>query len=839
MVTRLPRVVLAAPASGQGKTTVSVGVMAALAARGLQVAPAKVGPDFIDPGYHALATGRVGRNLDPWLVGPERVAPMLVHGAMTPAPADVAVIEGVMGLFDGRLGTEGFASSAHVATLTHSPVVLVADISSSSRSVAASIHGLRTFDPQLDVAGVVLNKAGSERHAGEVRRACERIGVPVLGVLPRDAGVSVPSRHLGLVPADERDAARATLDRLAERTAAHIDLDALLEIASGAPDLADEPWSPAPMSAAPTTAGRNAPVVAVAGGRAFTFRYAETLEMMRARGLEPVVFDPVRDRALPAGTRALYLGGGFPEVHARSLAANTSLLAQLRDAVTSGLPTVAECAGMLYLLEAVDGHRFSGVLPATAAMSPRLTLGYREAEAPVDTLLADAGTRVRGHEFHRTLTTPAAGDGEGGGHAAWLLDAGADGFSAAHRAGSEPTVHASYLHTHWAGYPELADRFAAATHRAAGLGLVSTPVPSLPRPRVDARADAALPGGATPGDEHHGDAEVGDGLVDFAVNVRASTPPANLRHALRGVLDEAAHYPDARTATDAVAAHHRLAREQVLLTNGAAEAFTLIARALAPRAPVVVHPQFSEPDAALRRAGCPARAHVLDVRSGAHLGDADVAALDGADLVVLGNPTNPTGVLHPRAQLEKLRGSGRVLVVDEAFMDLVPGESESLIGGDMTGVLVVRSLTKTWSIAGVRAGHVVGDAALIATLRAQQPHWSVNSLALEATRYAMTAPAARQVAEWAEETSQWREHLDRGLRSRGVPVLASAAPFVLARVGAGAHAAWRDAGFATRRADTFPGLDGSWVRLAVRDPLTTDALLTAFDAFRQSGEAAS
>ncbi len=303
MVTRLPRVVLAAPASGQGKTTVSVGVMAALAARGLQVAPAKVGPDFIDPGYHALATGRVGRNLDPWLVGPERVAPMLVHGAMTPAPADVAVIEGVMGLFDGRLGTEGFASSAHVATLTHSPVVLVVDISSSSRSVAASIHGLRTFDPQLDVAGVVLNKAGSERHAGEVRRACERIGVPVLGVLPRDAGVSVPSRHLGLVPADERDAARATLDRLAERTAAHIDLDALLEIASGAPDLADEPWSPAPMSAAPTTAGRDAPVVAVAGGRAFTFRYAETLEMMRARGLEPVVFDPVRDRELPAGTR--------------------------------------------------------------------------------------------------------------------------------------------------------------------------------------------------------------------------------------------------------------------------------------------------------------------------------------------------------------------------------------------------------------------------------------------------------------------------------------------------------------------------------------------------------
>ena len=209
VVTRLPRVVIAAAASGQGKTTVAVGIMAALRRRGLAVAPAKVGPDYIDPGYHALATGRPGRNLDPWLTSPELIAPLLLHGARTPYAADLAVIEGVMGLYDGQMGTDGFASTAHVATLTRSPVLLVIDISSAARTIAASVQGLAGYDPSVQIAGVVLNKAGSPRHAAEVRRAVEAVGLPVLGVLPRDAGVSVPSRHLGLVPADERDEAAA------------------------------------------------------------------------------------------------------------------------------------------------------------------------------------------------------------------------------------------------------------------------------------------------------------------------------------------------------------------------------------------------------------------------------------------------------------------------------------------------------------------------------------------------------------------------------------------------------------------------------------------------------
>ena len=208
--TPLPRVVIAAPASGQGKTTIAVGIMAALSRAGHAVAPAKVGPDYIDPGYHALATGRPGRNLDPWLTSEELIVPLLLHGARTPDPADVAVIEGVMGLFDGRIGTGGFASTAHLATLTRSPVILVADISSAARTIAATLHGLRTFDPGVDVVGVILNKAGSVRHAHEVRSSVEAIGLPVLGVLPRDAGVSAPSRHLGLIPAAERTDASTT-----------------------------------------------------------------------------------------------------------------------------------------------------------------------------------------------------------------------------------------------------------------------------------------------------------------------------------------------------------------------------------------------------------------------------------------------------------------------------------------------------------------------------------------------------------------------------------------------------------------------------------------------------
>lgn len=440
---RLPRVVIGAPASGHGKTTISAGLMAALRARGRTVAPAKVGPDYIDPGYHTLATGRPGRNLDPVLCGEDRIVPLLLHGAVG---ADLAMIEGVMGLFDGQFNTDGFGSTAHVAKLTRSPVVLVVDISHTSRTVAAWVHGLATFDPAVRVAGVILNKAGSQRHADEAVRAMQETGVPVLGVLTRDSGIIAPSRHLGLVPVAERPEAATEIERLVDLLAAEIDLDHLVAIAESAPPLDGQAWDPV----AEVAPGAGEPLIAVAGGRAFTFRYPENTELLAAAGCRIAEFDPLTDTALPAETSGILLGGGFPEVYAESLAANAALTADLATRIGAGTPTVAECAGLLYLARTLDEHAMAGVLPADAAMHAKLTLGYRTAIAAADTLLAAAGTRAKGHEFHRTRINPAAGDAP-----AWLLDGRPDGF------GSR-SMHASYLHLHWAGFPDMARRFAAA-----------------------------------------------------------------------------------------------------------------------------------------------------------------------------------------------------------------------------------------------------------------------------------------------------------------------------------------------------------------------------------------
>lgn len=447
-MTGLPRVVVAAPATGQGKTTVATGLMAALSRAGHAVSGHKVGPDYIDPGYHALACGRPGRNLDPHLVGEERVAPLLLHGARG---ADVAVIEGVMGLYDGRVGHAGFSSTAHVAALTRTPVVLVVDISRSSRSVGAVVHGMATWDDSVDVVGVILNRAGSPRHAEEVRGS---ISLPVLGVIPHDPDLATPSRHLGLVPAEERDESVAVVEALATRIADWVDLDAVLDVARQAPPLDARPWDPTePVAGVSGTGPR--PVVAMAGGRAFTFRYAETTELLEAAGCAVRTFDPATDHRLPEGSAGLYLGGGFPEVHATALTDNAALREEIRAAVVDGVPTVAECAGLLYLCATLDDRPMAGVLDARARMTERLTLRYPEAEAVADTLLARRGERVTGHEFHRTEVAPSVGATP-----AWRVDGAPVGFAG-------PTLHASYLHTHWAGHPQLARRFAAAVHERA------------------------------------------------------------------------------------------------------------------------------------------------------------------------------------------------------------------------------------------------------------------------------------------------------------------------------------------------------------------------------------
>ncbi|MGJ9422167.1 cobyrinate a,c-diamide synthase [Aeromicrobium sp. CF3.5] len=806
---------IAAPASGHGKTTIATGLMAALRRSGLDVSCHKVGPDYIDPGYHALATGKPGRNLDPHMVGEERLVPLLLHGSQD---ADVAIIEGVMGLYDGQMGGNGFASTAHVATVTRTPVVLVVDISHASRSIAAVVQGMVAFDPSVRIVGVIVNKAGSVRHSTEVVAALESTGVPVLGVLQRDDGIVAPSRHLGLVPADERDDAAHTLDRLADQIAEKIDLEQLLALASTAPDLHDEPWDPA---AEVTAASTRRPVVAMAGGRAFTFRYAETEELLRAAGCEVVTFDPLHDSALPDDTAGLYLGGGFPEVHATGLAANAALRESLRTAIADGLPTVAECAGLLYLCRTVDGVPMVGALEADAVMAPRLTLSYRSAVVPHDQLSGPAGTRVTGHEFHRTTIAPAAGD------PAWLVDGAGHGFGT-------DTLSASYLHTHWAGHPQLAQRFADAAHAYVAPATVPEATPEVTTSRAKrGNTPARSAAGAEPrtgpkARAWHGDRELAPGLVDFAVNVNDEPRPGWLDDALRASLSEIGSYPDATEAESALARRHSRRPEEVLATAGAAEVFSLVARIRPWRRPVVVHPQFTEPDAALRAAGHHPE-HVLCDPATHFALDPALVPTD-ADLVMIGNPTNPTGTLHPARTIRDLLAPGRLVVVDEAFLDAVPGEQNSLASHALPGLLVVRSLTKLWSIPGVRAGYALGNADLVADLRTHQPQWSVSSSAAAAMIACAGDQALAEQARRATRTAQHRAVLTDGLRELGIETTPSAAPFVLARIGRGAHAQLRDAGYALRRADTFPGLDDSWVRIAVRRPDTTRKLLAVLRA---------
>ena len=785
----LPRFVVAAPASGHGKTTVATGLMSALSARGLSVSGHKVGPDYIDPGYHAMATGRPGRNLDPFMVGQDRIVPLLNHGA---AGADIAVIEGVMGLFDGRLGTKGESSTAHVAALTSTPVILVVDISSASRTHAAAVTGLSAFDPAVTIAGVILNKARSERHVTEVRDTLIDRGIRVLGALPWDAAVEMPSRHLGLVPAAERQESTATLRALREVIEDHIDLDAVIEIAATAPDLPAGSWDPT-AEVTPGTGPR--PVIAIAGGRAFTFRYPETEELLRAAGCDVVEFDPLTDEALPPHTAGVYLGGGFPEVHAGQLAGNAPMIAELRKAITAGVPTVAECAGLTYLCTTLEETPAVAAIDATAAMTPRLTLGYRTATALSDSLLTRVGDEVTGHEFHRTRVTPQAPTDDQRYCPAWALADGAEGFAS-------PTMHASYLHIHWAGHPALAQRFADAAHAHHAAATASEP---------DLR--------------HHGDAELVPDLADFAVNVYAGARPSWLDDALHRAVDACATYPNTRQAREMIAARHGRETAEVLPTAGAAEAFSLIAGLRRWHRPVVVHPQFTEPQVALEQAGH----HVTTVLCSA----ADDFAIypddvpDDADLVMVGNPTNPTAVLHSADTLRRLLRPGRVVVVDEAFMDAVPHEPHTLTHDGTPGLLVIRSLTKHWSVAGIRAGYLLGDRDLIAEAERRQVPWSVSTPATAVMVACSNDCAEDEKLRRAEELQRWRTDLVDTLARRDVRVIPGAAPFVLAQLGPGSHRLLREAGIAVRRADTFPGLDDSWVRIAVRDHAATVPLAEA------------
>ncbi|HWW54658.1 MAG TPA: cobyrinate a,c-diamide synthase [Acidimicrobiales bacterium] len=450
-----PRLVVAGTSSGVGKTSIATGLMAALCRQGLRVGAAKVGPDYIDPGFHALATGRPGRNLDAWMCGAEAMAPLAGRAAVG---CDVLVIEGVMGLFDGA-ADGATASTADIARLLDAPVVLVVDASKMSGSVAALVHGFAALDPRTQLAGVILNRVASDGHETMLRDALAPVGVPVVGALRRDARLAWPARHLGLVPVAERPAEIArTIESLADAVSGACDLGLLMAIARTAPERVVAPPASAP---AALPAGRRIPV-ALAAGPAFSFLYPDNLEHLVEAGAELVAFDPTSDSALPEGVAGLYAGGGFPEVFAEHLADNAALLDDVRRRVADGLVTWAECGGLLWLCQALDEHRMAGVVPAKATMSDRLTLGYRRAVVRVANPLAAVGTELRGHEFHYSTVSPAGEALELAGR----FGSGAGGFAS-------PTLLATYLHLHLASNPALATSFVATAAGAAAQSVTS------------------------------------------------------------------------------------------------------------------------------------------------------------------------------------------------------------------------------------------------------------------------------------------------------------------------------------------------------------------------------
>lgn len=442
----VPRLTIAAPSSGSGKTTVAVAVMRLLARRGLRVAPFKVGPDYIDPSHHRAAAGRASRNLDGWMLPRETVL-SLFRRATEGQRADMAVLEGVMGLFDGHSPLNERGSTAEMAKLLRSPVVLVLDASAMARSAAAIVHGMHTFDPDLRLAGVILNRLGSERHFEICRDAIlAATEVPVLGWIPRDPALAVPERHLGLTLAGEH---ALDLDALVARTEATLDVDALLRIARSAPPL---PALPDPL---PPRVERRRATIAIARDAAFDFYYEDNLDLLRDLGAELRPFSPTDDASLPEDAGALYIGGGYPELHAERLSANAAMRRAVREFAASGRPVYAECGGLMYLGESLvdqDGreHPMVGLIPVRSVMRDRPVLGYREAEALADTPIARRGWTVRAHEFHFSV---AEGDAE---RPAYRRVGGAE--TEGRIAGPRGNVLASYLHVHFASDPRLAQR---------------------------------------------------------------------------------------------------------------------------------------------------------------------------------------------------------------------------------------------------------------------------------------------------------------------------------------------------------------------------------------------
>ena len=442
---KIPRLVIAATQSGSGKTTIVTGLLAALRERGMKVQSYKVGPDYIDPGYHELASGRPAHNLDTWLTPAELVPSLFAEES---ADADLAVVEGVMGLFDG--GKSGVSSTAQIARLLQAPVLLVIDVKSMGVSAAAIAKGFREYDSGVRVAGVILNRLGSETHEAMIREAMAGINMPVYGALRRDEELRMPERHLGLLPVQENEE-RQAIRKMGKAVGSQLAVEDILALAAAAP----------PLAAGNTGKGQEQRMphcrIGVARDEAFSFYYPTSLAVLQRLGAELVPFSPLHDKMLP-NIDGLLIGGGFPEMFAAQLAANESLREAIRTQAAAGMPVYAECGGYMYLMESLQDfqgktHAMAGVFPGRAVMTGRLQMvGYVTAELQQDTVIGRRGAHIKGHEFHFSMEE---GERENRPFCFTKLRNGKQ-----YKAGQTvKNALGSYLHLHFAGCPEAAENF--------------------------------------------------------------------------------------------------------------------------------------------------------------------------------------------------------------------------------------------------------------------------------------------------------------------------------------------------------------------------------------------
>jgi cobyrinic acid a,c-diamide synthase len=447
--------VIAGERSGVGKTTVALSLLATLNQQQRRVQSFKVGPDYIDPMFHQHITGRACRNLDPILTSEAYVQSCFADSIQDAA---CVLIEGVMGLFDGATGADDVASTAHIARLLNLPILLVLDCSHLSRSVAAIAHGYRSFDPRLQIAGVVLNRVGSDRHLELLQTALDPLNLPILGVLRRQDNITIPDRHLGLVPVAELPDINELFKRLAHLGATCFDWTRLWSLLAREQGMGNRERGIGNREQGMGKQGNETPRIAVAHDCAFSFYYRDNLDLLKHLGAELIFWSPLSDCGLPQGVNGLYFGGGFPELLAEALSTNQSAMSVVRSAIHAGMPTYAECGGLMYLCrQIVDfeerAWQMVGILPTVARMGQRLTLGYRQAIALQDSPLLPAGATVWGHEFHRSTL-------QGSSQTPLYQLQGYDQQGLPRTEGwRSQQVHASYIHLHWGARPEIPNRF--------------------------------------------------------------------------------------------------------------------------------------------------------------------------------------------------------------------------------------------------------------------------------------------------------------------------------------------------------------------------------------------